>query len=74
MTIQPLDDRYQICDPICEFISSEAQKEAAFKSAKAYQNGRHERCGQVIVYDLMAHVGQPQKWDAYGSILERRAA
>ena len=70
--MNPADDRYQVVDQACGLISSMARRADAEKAVLAAQY-QHSTC-KVELFDLMAHRGRADTWDAWGAATHFRAA
>ena len=62
------EDRYEIDCSVCGVLKFEPRLIDALVMARIYA----KRCGQVTVYDRMAHKGAPQLWDSNGRLIAWR--
>jgi hypothetical protein len=65
-------DRFEVSCSYCGRLAGEKSRAEGISAAKHYRtlhNGPNER---VTVYDLMAHIGCTQVWDADGDPAGRR--
>ena len=64
-----VEDRFQVCDPVCGLVDTYITLRQALDGAR-----RHSRTcgGDVSTYDVMAHYGQSQEWDAMGRVASVR--
>ena len=67
-----IQDRFEIGDDGCGVIQYEATWLAALRAADWHQAHTHRDCGTIIIYDRMAHYGQPETWGANGHCLSIR--
>lgn len=63
-----LSGRFQILCHLCGYVSAEYTLKEALATAQRVSK-HHKEEGGCIVYDLMAHKGKANLWDANGQII-----
>lgn len=63
------EERYEISDKICGVIIYAATYDGARGTAGLIAKANHIDCGDILIYDRMAHKGKAEMWNQAGQIL-----
>ena len=62
------EERYEISDPYCGVIAYAPTKAEGNRMLANYF-GSHFSCGDLSLFDRMAHVGRDDMWDVDGRVM-----